>query len=120
MWKAVCLALACLLGMSAVLAFMPGTGDRVLSEAAVVPSTMSTLAINEAEDAPVVNTASKADKLSLATSDAALQKDAVETIKVAPTVETSAPTRSAPKAQEVTNWHWHVGSKIKRTVVRER
>jgi hypothetical protein len=67
MWNAIFLALACLLGMSAVLAFMPSTGDLVLSEAAVaLPSTMSTLAINEAEDAPVVNTASKADKLSIA------------------------------------------------------
>jgi hypothetical protein len=112
MWNAIFLALACLLGMSAVLAFMPGTGDRVLSEAAVaLPSTVSTLAINEAEDAPVVNTASKADKLSIAASDSAHQKVAVETIKVAPT---SAPTRPAPKTREFTSWHWHVGSKIKR------
>jgi hypothetical protein len=115
MWNAIFLALACLLGMSAVLAFMPSTGDRVLSEAAVaLPSTMSTLAINEAEDALVVNTALKADKLSIATSDAALRKVAVGTIKVPPTVETRAPTRPAPKAREVTSWHWHVGSKIKR------
>jgi hypothetical protein len=112
MWNAIFLALACLLGMSAVLAFMPSTGDRVLSEAAVaLPSTMSTLAINEAEDALV---ALKADKLSIATSDAALRKVAVGTIKVPPTVETRAPTRPAPKAREVTSWHWHVGSKIKR------
>jgi hypothetical protein len=116
MWKATFLAFACLLGMSTVLALMPGTGHRTLPEAAVaLPSAKSTLANDEVdEDAPVVNTASKADKLSIAASDAALQKDAVETIKVAPTVETSAPTRSAPKAREVTSWHWHVGSKIKR------
>jgi hypothetical protein len=112
MWKAYCLALACLFGMGAVLALAPAS-DRILSDAtAALPSTsMSTRAVEEDDEALVVNTSSKADKLSIAASDAAHQKVAVETIKVAPT---SAPTRSAPKTREVTSWHWHVGSKIKR------
>jgi hypothetical protein len=122
MWKAVFLAFACLLSMSTLLALMPGTGHRALPEAAVaLPSAKSTLANDEAdENALVVNTASKADKLSIAVSDdPALQKLAPKTLEVTQ-VPVDIPARPAPKAPEVTSWHWHVGSKIKRTVVRER
>jgi nucleoid-associated protein YgaU len=116
MWKAVCLALGCLLGMSAVLALAPA-GDRILSDAtAALPSTsMSTRAVEEADEALVVNTSSKADRLLSAVSDeAALTRVPVETIKLAPTSDKNPPAKPAPKAREVTSWHWHVGSKIKR------
>jgi hypothetical protein len=116
MWKAYCLALACLFGMSTVLALAP-TGDRILFDAtAALPSTsMSTRAVEEADEALVVNTSSKADRLLSAVSDqAAPTKVPVRAIKLAPTSDKNPPTKPAPKAREVTSWHWHAGSKIKR------
>ena len=116
MWKAACLALGCLLGMGAVLALAPA-GDRILSDAtAALPLTiMSTRAVEEADEALVVSTSSKADRLLSAVSDqAAPTKVPVKAIKLAPTSDKNPPTKPAPKAREVTSWHWHVGSKIKR------
>lgn len=101
MWKAICLALACLLGMGAVLALVPGPGDRALSRTtAALPTSMSTSAIDEAdESALVVNTSSKGDKLPVAALDeAAPEKLPVETIKIAP-VQIETPSKSEPKAR---------------------
>jgi len=99
MWKAACLALGCLLGMGAVLALAPA-GDRILSDAtAALPSTiMSTRAVEEADEALVVNTSSKADRLLSAVSDqAAPTKVPVKAIKLAPTSDKNPPTKPAPK-----------------------
>jgi hypothetical protein len=119
MWKAVCLALACLLGLGAVLALVPAPGDRARAlsrTAAALPMSVRTAAIDEAdESAAVVNTSSKGDKLPITMLDvAAHEKVPVETTKIAP-VQIETPTRSVPKAREITSWRWHAGSnKIER------
>jgi hypothetical protein len=114
MWKAVCLALACLLGLGAVLTLVPGPGDRARAlsrTAAALPNGVSTSATEEAdENALVVNTSSKSDKLPIAALDkAAPVKLPMETTKIAP-VQIEAP-RKSEKAREITSWHWHDGSK---------
>jgi len=114
MIRAFVFAVIFLLCMGAALALKPIS--RAVSGAAALPANASVAAISDAS-APsvVVNTSSKADRLSIAPSLDAAKQVSLQTIKIEPVqVDVPAQERTVPKAPEVVSWHWHVGSKIKR------
>jgi hypothetical protein len=108
MWKAVCIAFVPLIGLSVLLSLKPTT------LAAPAKSAVSLTAESPpvVDDVPQTSSAvsNKSDKLT-----PAAKSVPVQTIRVTP-IETPPPvsTKSKPEAREITHWHWHVGSKIKR------
>ena len=115
MVRALCLAVLCLLFLGVALALMPGS-HALPEDAPALPAPASVPAAgNGGEHSVVVNTSSKADKLSIVPSADALEKVPVETVKITP-VEAGpqAQPRSVPKKPAVVGWHWHAGSKITR------
>lgn len=115
MVKALCLAVLCLLCLGTALALMRGA--RTLPEdAAALPAYASVPAdSDDGAYSVVVNTSSKADKLSIDRSVDSLEKVPVETIKITPLeVDMQAQPSSVPKTSAVVGWHWHAGSRIRR------
>jgi hypothetical protein len=75
-----------------------------------VSSDSATAANPETDDAPSF---AKADKLPSVDFDVMKKKVSVLSIEVA---SAERKTKTLPKAEEATSWHWHAGSKIsKRT-----
>jgi len=114
MIRAFVFAVIFLLCMGAALALKPIS--RAIPRAAALPASASVAAVSDASAASaVVNTSSKADRLSIAPSLDAARQASVQTIKIEPVqADVQAQERPVPKAPEVVSWHWHVGSKIKR------
>jgi hypothetical protein len=108
-------AVICLLCMGAALALRP-ISRAIPGAAVVLPVSASGAVVSDAGDpSAVVNTSSKADKLSIAPALDVAKQVPVETIKAEPVqADVQLQERSVPKAREVVSWHWHVGSKIKR------
>jgi hypothetical protein len=117
MFKAICLALAFPIGMSAVLALRPSNKPSEAPASAVMAPGPSTSAVGSDDELNLtslsVNTWSKADKLPVAFSNDEKKIVPVEEIGVAPIVQVdSVQNKSEPKQmREVTSWHWHEGSK---------
>src|SRR5262249_33184124 len=114
MIRAFVFAVIFLLCMGAALALKPIS--RAVSGAAALPAHASVAAIGDASArSVVVNTSSKADRLSIAPSLDSAKQASGQTIKLyAVQADVAAQERPVPKAREVVSWHWHVGSKIKR------
>jgi hypothetical protein len=114
MWKAVCLALAPLIGLSVLLSLKPTT-LAAPAKSAVSLTAASTPVVDDVRQTSDVS--NKSDKLTPASIEQGDVTKAVlvETIRITP-VETPPPpsTKPEPKTREITHWHWHVGSKIKR------
>lgn len=112
MLRPIYLALICLSFIGVLIAVRTTIAARAVSEPKLAPDTR---AISETDDRPPL---AKGDKLPSADLELVKKKVSVVPIEVAP-AETKTPTSS--KVEEVTSWHWHVGSKVsKRTVPRER
>ena len=119
MARTVWLALICLVAVSVLFAVRTSIGARV------IPMGTASLADAAAATAPATDDApplAKADRLPFRRFPAAPSKTTVSTIENAPTPEAekvrpkASASRSGIESQEVTSWHWHVGSKItKRT-----
>jgi hypothetical protein len=114
MWKAVCLALVPIIGLGVLLSLKPIT----LAAPAKSAVSLSAVGVRVLDDAPQTSsTSKKSDKLPSAGIEQGdvIKSVQVEAIRITP-VETPPPssTKSEPKAREITHWHWHVGSKIKR------
>ena len=117
--RTVWLALICLLAVSVLFAVRTGiipVATASLADAATVS------AIHE--EPPLA----KADRLPSRYIPATPSNTTVRTIEIGPTPEPEKPGPTAAvsgpktKNQELTSWHWHVGSKITKrtTVVRDR
>jgi hypothetical protein len=112
--RTIWLAILGLLFVSALFALRTSSGARTMVEGtdAAPPS--------EIDDRPPL---AKSDKLPSLDLDPTVAKASVTTVKIAPTqpVAKASPGKveadhAGREAQEVTSWHWHVGSKItKRT-----
>lgn len=108
------LAFICLLFLSALFALRTSTGAQTIvgSADAAPPSAI--------DDGPPL---AKSDRLPSLDLDRTEAKAAVRTVRIAPTQREAKASPKPPEAypaaserKEVTNWHWHVGSKItKRT-----
>jgi hypothetical protein len=113
MIRALVLAIMCLLCMGAALALKPIS--RVVPAAALPASAAVATTSDDSAPFAIVNSSSKADKLSIAPSLDAAKQLPVQTIKIEPVqAEVQAQEKSVPKAREVVSWHWHAGSKIQR------
>jgi hypothetical protein len=105
MFRSVLLALFCLIAVGALLVLKTNAGAPTNRGALLVDATVGATS----DQVPLL----KADRLDLAPENAP-NKIAVSTIKITPT-EPKAEKPSG-KTAEITNWHWHEGSKlIKRT-----
>jgi hypothetical protein len=115
MARTVWLALICLVAVSVLFAVRTSIGARV------IPMGTASLADAAAATAPAIDDApplAKADRLPFRRFPAAPSKTTVSTIANAPTPEAekigpkAGASGSGTKSEELTSWHWHVGSKI--------
>ena len=113
MARTVWLALICLVAVSVLFAVRTSIGARV------IPAGTASLADAAAATAPAIDDApplAKADRLPFRRFPAAPSKTTANTIENAPTPEAekvrpkAGASESGAEDQEVTSWHWHVGS----------
>jgi hypothetical protein len=117
--RTVWLALICLISLGVLFTLRSNTGAR--------PVQGETVSVLPSPDLPIDDRPplAKSDRLPSAYFDKPVAKPD-DTVRILPAVPDPANTPKAPSqptadANEVTTWHWHVGSKItKRTTVAPR
>jgi hypothetical protein len=114
MCKAVCLALVPLIGLSVLLSLKPTTLAPAKSAVSLTAASPPVVDDVSQTSSAVSNKSDKLPSAGIEQGDV-IKSVQVEAIRITP-VETPPPssTKSEPKAREITHWHWHVGSKIKR------
>ena len=107
MLKVILVALFCLFGVTAVFALRSINHDKAAELAAAVPSSRSTAhSADDPTETFAVNSAAKADKLSVVRSGEDSTKMTMDPVQPLPIQPGSKTGTKAP----ITNWHWSAGS----------